>query len=183
MAASSVTFAEKLAAQDEDFHEGITRLRSKPYTISLQDEELETVQHVLQYIYRVFPPRKGPAKVQSQQEAEHLASFGHKYDVQYLLHASDAFMHDVLEQDYRLYAPSTADVKSYNSGLVESAQSKVQEVLRLCSLAESKGLQRTEDYCSKWLAHFIKSYSVHVPDLVGLSKGSLIKVLTSISKA
>lgn len=175
MAASSDTFAGQLAAQDADFHEGITRLSSMPYTISLGDEELETVQHVLQYMYMVCPPREGPAEVSSRQKAEQLASFGHKYGVQYLLRASDAYMQTIMKNKYALGNGSGSAL------LHRYASEEAPEVLRVCSLAESNGLQQTEDYCSRWLACFIKDYPAHHPDLFALSKNTLVKVLKSVS--
>ncbi len=84
LAASSAIFADKLAGQDDD-KGSLTRPSSKPYIISLMedDHDAQSVQAALQFMYNAYPPSEGRPNIETQAEAELLAQFGCKYGMQF----------------------------------------------------------------------------------------------------
>ncbi len=125
-------------------------------------------------MYMACPPREGLAELSSQQEAEHLANFGHKYGVQSVLHASDAYMHTVMQKQCPL------DPSCHQEYLASWASDRVPEVLKVCSFSESNGLPQTLAYCSKWLGKFIMLYPKQYPELVALNERILLPVVKSM---
>ncbi len=111
LAAASPYFANKLAAQDEDldFTGGLSRLSCKPYVISLTEQDgIQSAPAALKYLYSEFSSSPIGPEIQSQEDAELLAVFGSKYEVQCMLDASDAFISEAVQPKF---------FDGYNSGV------------------------------------------------------------------
>ena len=190
LAAASSYFARELAAQDEDsdFTGGLSRLSCKPYVISLTEQDgTQSAQAALKYLYCAFSPI-GP-EVQSQEDAELLAVFGSKFQVQCMLDASDAFISQAVQPKFSVgynevsSCPQCRCIRWFDEQTIESILERLPEVLRLAAFSDSHQLPQTLDFCTKWLAKNLRGYRGSYPELLELKRDALLLVLQAIPQS
>ena len=194
LAAASPYFASELAAQDEDsdFTGGLSRLSWKPYVISLTEQDgIQSAQAALKYLYGHCAFSSSPIgpEIQSQEDAELVALFGSKYQVQCLLDASDAFISQAVRPKFYVESrgvtscPHCRSIRWFSEQINESVLERLPEVLRLAAFSDSHQLPQTLDVCAKWLAKYLRAYPGSYPELLALKQDALLLMLQAIPQS
>ena len=105
----------------------------------------------LTFMYKRLILSRAEPKITSILEARHLAHFGHKYEVQVLLDASDAFMHQWCRVNFLklTYTRHPSHHHKHETVL------ETNKVLQYIALAEATSLKKTLGVCERWfVVHF-----------------------------
>ena len=186
LAAASPYFANKLAAQDEDFDfiGGLSRLSCNPYVILLTEQDgVQSAPAALKYLYSEFSASPIGPEIQSQEDAELLAVFGSKYEVQCMLDASDAFISQAVQPQFLVRysgvrsCPHCKSIRGFDGQTNKFILERLPAVLRLAAFSDSHQLPKTLDVCAKWLAKYLRAYPGSYSELVELKQDILLLVL------
>ncbi len=182
LAAASPVLEEQLASQSPDIVENADG-KAIVYALDLTTDGIDCAEAALNYIYSMCPLKGTKPTIESQEDAEHLATFGHRYKVTFLSTASDGFLYTILKDKYKIVQRSTS---SYHCCGRSPSKQEVMEclpdVMRWAMLAASQGLPNVLDHCEQWLACYFKQYPESYIHLQMLQNTSMVRILLMISQ-
>lgn len=148
LAASSPALGQLLSDKLAE-HEGLEDNDKRPVLLDLSDNDLACVQAALRFLYSVCPYHGEQPKVDSAEEAEHIATFGRKYGVTLMSTVSDNYLHDLLIRSHN----PIVGYRSVSPFEAKQVKEQLPEILKWTSFAEAKDLPKTLQHCEGWLAH------------------------------
>lgn len=149
------------------------------YALDMTTDGEDCARLALDYIYSMCPLDGARPRTESQEDAEHLATFGHRYKVKFLSTASDDFLYALLKEEYQLVHVHHANY-NYRQASKQEVMERLPDVMRWAMLAASKGLPKVLDYCEKWLACYFKQYPESYTHLQMLQNTSMVRILLMI---
>lgn len=178
LAAASPVLEQQLASQSPDSIEDPDG-KAILYALDLTTDGEDCAKAALDYIYSMCPLKGAQPTIEWQEDAEHLANFGHRYKVNFLSTASDGFVHTMLKEEYQIVHHSSYHYN--NSSLSkQEVMDCLPDVMRWAMLAASRGLPKVLDYCEKWLACNLKQYPESYTHLQMLQNTSMVRILLMI---
>ena len=180
--ASSPFFSEFVTASVNKTHNYTTQT---PMEIPIEGIGEEGVRYALSHLYQEMQPgRRLQTTLGCTAEAEHVAKFGHKFQVQVLQDAADEFLKDwLLTEGFDEFMVTTkrAQPKAYEAMPVTAIHGAATKVIDWALFAEQFDLPDTLLCCGMWLAeHFCKVAAVHKA-LFRLSSKTILRVMWSLS--
>jgi len=176
LAAASPVLEEQLASQSPDSIEDVDG-KAIRYALDLTTDGEDCAKVALDYIYSMCPLDGARPATESQEDAEHLATFGHQYKVNFLSTASDDFLYALLKEEYQLVHHVDYN---YRRPSKQEVMERLPDVLRWAMLAASRGLPKVLDYCEKWLACYFKQCPESYTHLQMLQNTSMVRILLMI---
>ncbi|DBB15733.1 TPA: hypothetical protein ACH3X3_003940 [Trebouxia sp. C0006] len=146
--------------------------QSAVLSIPLIGTKEQTAKEALQYVYtRCVFKASSPQKITSTQEAERLANFAHKYNIQSMLEDADAVIHKMLLAGFKLY--NTLKVKDK----VEDAEA----IIDWAELADEVSLTKSLEHCEAWLVIIFKQYHKALPKLLQLRQEMIARIMQKVA--
>lgn len=175
MAASPI-LAELVAAHFAKVIEG--GYQPEIMTVPLPDTTAEAAKVALQYLYQQCSFGGQESKIAALDQAEILASFAHKWNIQSMLEAADDFIQKTLLEE----SSSTISYVGTRSIKLNFDHSKIAvNLISWFALAEKLHLVKTLEICEIWLIINFGKFQGEYSKLFVLGQDNVIKIMRGVA--
>lgn len=164
MAASPI-FGELVASRFAQVIKGSCQLEIM--TVPLVGTTAEAAKIALQYMYQQCSFRGQGPVIATLDQAKVLATFAHKWNIQSMLDASDAFTEQALTTAFSTHPKDSA--------------THAQKAINWSAFAEKLHLVKTLDCCITWLIKNFKKFPEQFAKLLTLSPGIVVQVMKGVA--
>ena len=164
MAASPI-FGELVASHFAQVIKGSCQLEIM--TVPLVGTTAEAARTALQYMYQQCSFRGQGPVIATLDQAKMLATFAHKWNIQSMLDASDAFTEQALTKAFSIQPKASA--------------MHALKAIDWSSFAEKLHLVKTLDCCTVWLIRNFNRFPEQFAELLTLSPGIVVQVMKGVA--